>query len=105
MCSDSTMMKFVACSLTLPRMKGWETLEALRKLAPDIPVILASGYGKARVMASDHPEWPQAFLGKPYRMADLKAAREIGIREFALKPLNMRDIAELIRKILTARET
>lgn len=49
-------------------MNGWETLEALRKLAPDIPVFLASGYDKARVLAGDHPERPQAFLSKPCRM-------------------------------------
>ena len=64
-------------------MNGWETLEALRELAPDIPVILASGYDKARVMAGDHPERPQAFLGKPYRMADLKAALDTVMEESA----------------------
>jgi hypothetical protein len=28
---------------------------------------LASGYDRAQITADDHPEWPQAFLGKPYR--------------------------------------
>jgi CheY-like chemotaxis protein len=58
----------------MPRMNGWETLAALRKLAPDIPVILTSGYDEARVMQGDHPELPQAFLHKPYQMRDLEAA-------------------------------
>ncbi len=31
----------VVCDLTMPRMNGWETLTALRQLAPDLPVILA----------------------------------------------------------------
>ena len=61
----------VLCDLTMPHMNGWETLNALRSLAPDIPVILASGYSKALVMAGDHPEWPQAFLGKPYKLKGL----------------------------------
>jgi len=56
----------VLCDLTMPRMNGWETLEALRKLSPGIPVILASGYCEADVMTDNHPEMPQAFLGKPY---------------------------------------
>ncbi len=56
----------VVCDLTMPRMNGWETLAALRKLVPSIPVILASGYSEAEVMEGDHPERPQAFLHKPY---------------------------------------
>ena len=64
----------VLCDLTMPRMNGWETLTALRNIAPDVPVILASGYDKARVMAGDHPELPQAFLGKPYKLKKLSDA-------------------------------
>jgi CheY-like chemotaxis protein len=64
-------IKFVLSDLTMPRMNGWETLTALRKLQPGIPVILASGYDKAHVMAGDHPELPQAFLGKPYKLKEL----------------------------------
>ena len=56
----------VLCDLTMPRMDGWATLTALRKLAPGIPVILSSGYLEAQVMEGYHPELPQAFLSKPY---------------------------------------
>jgi len=61
----------VLCDLTMPRMNGWETLTAMRKLAPDIPMILASGYDEAQVMEGDHPELPQVFLSKPYKHKDL----------------------------------
>ena len=67
-------IRCVITDLTMPRMNGWETLTALRKLAPDIPVILASGYDKAQVMAGDHPELPQVFLGKPYKLKGLSDA-------------------------------
>ena len=64
----------VLCDLTMPGMDGWATLEALRRLRPNVPVILASGYDEAQVMAGDHAERPQAFLHKPYLSADLQAA-------------------------------
>ena len=67
-------VRCVLCDLTMPRMSGWQTLAALRKLEPGIPVILASGYDEAQVMAGDHAEWPQAFLGKPYRLKRLRDA-------------------------------
>jgi two-component system, cell cycle sensor histidine kinase and response regulator CckA len=67
-------VRFVICDLTMPRMNGWETLAALRGLAPGIPVILASGYDEAHVMAGDHPELPQAFLSKPYQLQGLRDA-------------------------------
>jgi two-component system, cell cycle sensor histidine kinase and response regulator CckA len=70
----------VLCDLTMPRMNGWETLKALRALRPDIPVVLASGYDKAEVMAGKHAELPQAFLHKPYTLADLKAALGAAMR-------------------------
>ena len=61
----------VLSDLTMPRMNGWQTLAALRKLAPDFPVILSSGYSEAQVMGEDHAERPQAFLSKPYEFKTL----------------------------------
>ena len=61
----------VVCDLSMPRLDGWGTLTALRQLAPGLPFILSSGYDHAQVMAGQHPELPQAFLQKPYRLKDL----------------------------------
>jgi hypothetical protein len=41
-------------------------------------VILSSGYDQVQVMADDHPDLPQYFLGKPYNLAGLQEAiREV----------------------------
>jgi PAS domain S-box-containing protein len=64
----------VVSDVTMPRMNGWQTLAALRKLSPGIPVILSSGYDEAQVLIGDHPERPQAFLHKPYQKVELQAA-------------------------------
>ncbi len=70
--SHQDEIRCVLSDLAMPRMDGWETLTALRRLSPDIPVILSSGYNEAHVMAGAHPERPNAFLEKPYRLQDLE---------------------------------
>ncbi|MCP4107906.1 MAG: PAS domain S-box protein [Desulfobacteraceae bacterium] len=62
----------VLSDLSMPCMSGWETLEALRRINPDIPVILASGYDEAHIMSGEHTEYPQAFLQKPYTRKELE---------------------------------
>jgi len=63
----------VLSDLSMPRMNGWETMSALRRLQPDIPVVLVSGHDESKAIA-DRFERPQAFLHKPYQMAELKDA-------------------------------
>jgi CheY-like chemotaxis protein len=65
-------IRLVLCDMTMPSMDGWKTLAALRKIEPDVPVILVSGYDEVRAMAGDGPERPNAFLHKPYRKQMLK---------------------------------
>jgi signal transduction histidine kinase/ActR/RegA family two-component response regulator len=65
-------IKCLLTDLSMPGMDGWETLKALRKIRPHLPAILSSGYDENQVMAGDHRERPQAFLPKPYTMANLK---------------------------------
>ena len=64
----------IVSDLTMPRMDGWETLSALRRIRPDIPVVLASGHDESKVITNDHKELPQVFLQKPYQKATLKDA-------------------------------
>ncbi len=63
----------VLCDVALPRLGGWETMEAVRKLSPEVPVILTSGYSEAqtRELAKVSAEPPEAFLRKPYGAAVL----------------------------------
>lgn len=63
----------VLCDLTMPRLDGWETLAALRQMAPDLPVILSSGHSETRIMEGEHLERPQAYLCKPFELDRLRA--------------------------------
>jgi hypothetical protein len=59
--------------LTMPRVNGRQTQAALYKLSHGIPANLSNSYDKSQDMAGEHPELPDAFLGKPNR---LKGFRE-----------------------------
>jgi PAS domain S-box-containing protein len=67
-------IRCVITDLTMPRLDGWGTLEALRELEPGLPVILASGFDQAQVMAKARSQRPQAFLAKPFDLKQLRAA-------------------------------
>jgi CheY-like chemotaxis protein len=59
----------VLLDLSMPRMGGRETLRELRRLDPDVPVLLSSGYPE-----QDPVPGATGFVQKPYRLATLTAA-------------------------------
>jgi CheY-like chemotaxis protein len=68
---DGHRFDAVLLDLTMPQLSGEETLAVLRKFAPDLPVILTSGYSSDTVTV----EGPRiSFLAKPYGPADLYEA-------------------------------
>jgi len=67
-------VKVVLCDVTMPRMGGWETLSALRRMNPEVPVILTSGYDEASATPLSHPEQPDAFVSKPWKLEQLREA-------------------------------
>lgn len=69
----------VITDMTMPNMTGDKLAIEVLNIRPDIPIILYTGYSKK---TSD------------------KAAREIGIKAFAYKPIVMVDLAKMVRKVL-----
>ena len=74
-------IRFVLCDVIMPHMDGWETLAAMRRLAPDLPFILSSGYDQAQVLTGYHAEMPQAFLQKPYGVTELRRAIRLALAD------------------------
>jgi CheY-like chemotaxis protein len=64
---------------TMPELTGANLAREVLRIRPDMPVILYTGYSET---------------------LDEEEARSIGIRDFALKPLTVRDLAERIRRAL-----
>jgi PAS domain S-box-containing protein len=71
----------VLTDLTMPRLTGLDLAQALRRLRPDLPIVLGSGF-------SDH-------LGE-------QKARQAGISALLLKPYTIQDLAETVHRVLTA---
>jgi len=61
----------VVLDLTMPGMDGAATFRALRKVRPDLTVILSSGYDEADVASRFHGERFAGFIKKPYTAAAL----------------------------------
>jgi CheY-like chemotaxis protein len=71
----------VITDLTMPGMTGAQFAEKILALRPSIPVILTTGY-------SD--------------ILTEKEAKELGVREYLLKPLSAERLAEVVRRVLDA---
>jgi CheY-like chemotaxis protein len=69
----------VITDLTMPAMTGLQLAGELRRIRPDIPVILCSGFTSAMIMEQ------------------IEAA---GISDFIMKPIVKRKLARVVRKVL-----
>ena len=69
----------VITDMTMPHMTGEVFVKELLAVRPDIPIILCTGFNE---------------------MISEERAKAIGIREFAMKPLRIRDLAKIIEKVL-----
>jgi CheY-like chemotaxis protein len=61
----------VLCDLNMPGMNGWQTLSAIRTMAPELPVVLTSGHAIDEAMCRKYPFQPWAIMNKPYDYNDL----------------------------------
>ncbi len=76
---DPDKFDLVITDQTMPHMTGYDLAKHLMDLRHDIPVILCTGYSE---------------------MVTPERAKESGIREFLMKPVNRGEIADTIRKVL-----
>jgi len=77
--ADPKAFDLVITDMTMPEMTGDVLARSLLAIRPDLPIILCTGYSE-RITA--------------------EAAEALGIRGFAMKPVIIRELALLVRKIL-----
>jgi len=62
----------VVLDLNMPQMDGVSAFRELKRLQPDLQVILCSGYNEQEATRHFYGEGLAAFIQKPYRLQDLK---------------------------------
>ena len=65
-------LDLVLMDLTMPHMDGKEAFQIIRRLQPDLPVILSSGYNEQESVQSFSGRGLDAFLQKPYTLRVLE---------------------------------
>ena len=69
----------VITDMTMPNMTGIQLAEAIKKIRPEIPVILCTGFS---------------------HQINKEKSKALGIQGYVMKPVIKREIAEVIRKVL-----
>ncbi len=69
---DPARVRLVLLDLVMPGMGGQEVLEEIRKIRPEIKVLLTSGYHSTEVANRFETVRPDGFLAKPYPIGDLR---------------------------------
>ncbi|MDX8405303.1 MAG: response regulator [Mariprofundus sp.] len=66
-----TKLSAVVMDMTMPVLGGVEAMREMRRIHPDVPIVLMSGYSVAEVKTLCVNADPDGMLYKPFRMADL----------------------------------
>jgi PAS domain S-box-containing protein len=86
---EGSRIRVVLLDMTMPRMGGEAAFRAMRKIRPDIPVLLSSGYSEQDTLARFQGAYIQGFIQKPYRPRDLaeKVLEAMGEKDAAERDL------------------
>lgn len=66
-----TQVDLVLLDVKMPGMSGWDVLSELKRRKPTLPVILTSGYTREDSTPPQDAVAPDAYLPKPYDLAEL----------------------------------
>jgi CheY-like chemotaxis protein len=81
-CADASYFDVVITDQTMPHMTGERLVRELRRIRADIPIILCTGFSHT---------------------VDAEKAQGLGIDAFCVKPIEMRDLAIILRQVLAQR--
>jgi CheY-like chemotaxis protein len=74
MFKNRTEIDLVILDLTMPRLDGEQTFHGLRKIKPDVKIIMSSGYNEQDVTQRFVGKGLAGFVQKPYKLSVLREA-------------------------------
>ncbi len=77
--NDPDKFDIVITDQTMPDMTGYDLAKELIRIKPDVPIVLCTGFSEN---------------------VSSEKAKAVGIKEFLMKPINRKNMAETIRKVL-----
>ena len=91
----------VVTDMKMPGMTGIEVLRGVKKLSPEIPVILITAYGTVGTAVEAMKEGAAEFIMKPFSLDDLEAVVKHVLNTFTKKPLQKQEIMQPAQRIIT----
>ncbi|MHB8918409.1 MAG: response regulator [Desulfocucumaceae bacterium] len=77
--ASQEMPDIILLDIKMPVMNGLETLRELRKVNPDIPVLMMTAYGELEVV---------------------EGAKKLGVKHYLTKPFDLHEVRLLVKGIL-----
>jgi DNA-binding NtrC family response regulator len=75
---EKDRVDIVVTDMKMPKMSGLDTMTAIRKKFPDLPIVLMTGYAVEDMLTKAMQFKRTASLRKPFNMTDLnKAVKEL----------------------------
>ena len=71
---NNPAISFVILDLTMPHMDGEQCFRELRRMNPDVKVIMSSGFSEDEVTQKFIGKGLAGFIQKPYKLSVLKEA-------------------------------
>ena len=62
----------VICDWAMPDMSGEQVAMTIKKMRPDVPILLVTGFGEIMKDSGEEPEYVDGILSKPVTLEDLR---------------------------------
>jgi two-component system response regulator (stage 0 sporulation protein F) len=90
--ASAKLPSLILLDVKMPGMSGLETLEELRQIAPDIPVVMMTAYGELDIIAEAKKRGVKCYINKPFDLNEVRYLVRGLLAEEELKQEMKKDI-------------